>query len=425
MIGTSRVRDHSTRAVRWPSSRPVASVVGLMVAATMAGPVPAEGSEPVTELAVRLVDPSDDIAVVAGDHGATEVRPMVPAHGLWGLTVHDQQVQDALDDDPRVRWTEIEDAGALPTSSHRTWAWLDEGSGAAASHRTWAWLDEATVHPAEVFTDQPAATTIGLGEAHRTSRGAGTTVAILDTGVDADHPAFGAQVADGGWDLIGDDDRPDDAAAGSGRAAGHGTHVAGLVHLVAPEASLLPFRVLDADGVGSLARTILAIELAVESGADVINLSFGTTAESDVLEDVIDAAQEAGVVVVAAVGNRGADVEEYPARLDDVVAVAAVDATDTAAPFTSDGDWVDVAAPGVDLLGPYPGGRWASWSGTSMAAPLVAGQAALLGAVDGRRSPDAIVDLIDESTVEVTRLGSAIGEGRIDVAGSLTLLLED
>jgi subtilisin family serine protease len=425
MIGTSRVRDHSHTADRWAPSRPVASVAALLMAATMAGPVSAEGSEPVTELAVRLVDASGDIAVVAGDHGATGVRPMVPTHGLWALTVRDEDVQDALDDDPRVRWTEVEDPGALPTSSHRTWAWLDEESGAAASHRTWAWLDEGSVHPAEVVADQPAATTIGLGEAHRTSRGAGTTVAVLDTGVDADHPTFGEQVVDGGWDLIVDDDQPDDAPAGSGRAAGHGTHVAGLVHLVAPEASLLPFRVLDADGRGSLARTILAVELAVESGADVINLSFGTTAESDVLEDVIDAAHEAGVVVVAAVGNRGADVEEYPARLNEVVAVAAVDATDTAAPFTSDGDWVDVAAPGVELLGPYPEGRWASWSGTSMAAPLVAGQAALLRAVDGRRSPDDVVDLIEESAVEVTRLGSAIGEGRIDVAGSLTLLSEE
>jgi subtilisin family serine protease len=230
---------------------------------------------------------------------------------------------------------------------------------------------------------------------------------------------------DGGWDLIDDDAGVDDAAPGEGRAAGHGTHVAGAIHLVAPDAGLLPFRVLDAEGVGSLALTILAIELAVDAGADVINLSLGTVAESDLLEDVIEEAEDGGVVFVAAVGNRGTDVEEYPARLDEVVAVAAVDGTDTAAPFSSDGNWVDVAAPGVELLGPYPGAGWASWSGTSMAAPLVAGQAALLRSLDRGRSAEDVVDLIDGSAVEVSRTGSAIGEGRIDVAASVAMMLED
>jgi thermitase len=121
----------------------------------------------------------------------------------------------------------------------------------------------------------------------------------------------------------------------------------------------------------------------------------------------------------AAAGNWADDLEEYPARFDGVVAVAAVDDDDRAAPFTSDGDWIDLAAPGVELLGPYPDGGWAGWSGTSMAAPLVSGQAALLRSLAPSKSAHDIVDLIDETTVEVTRAGSAIGVGRIDVAASI------
>ncbi len=303
-----------------------------------------------------------------------------------------------------------------------------------ASHRSWAWADDerdlADVH--DDFVGGSLYTHLGLDAAHAAMTGdddvppgAGTTIALLDTGLDATHPAFtGAVVADG-FDLVDDDDQPDEAAPGAGSAVGHGTHVAAQAHLIAPGATLLPIRVLDADGGGSLATLILGIELAVAAGADVINVSLGTAAESDVLEDLIEEAEEDGVVFVAAAGNREGDVEEYPARFNEVVAVAAVDARDVATDFTSDGDWIDVAAPGVKLLGPYPDGGVASWSGTSMAAPLVAGQAALLRSLDPHRSAEDIVDVIDATVVPVTRTGSAIGEGRIHVGASIEYLLHD
>jgi subtilisin family serine protease len=360
----------------------------------------------------------------------------VAEHGLWVLTFGDRTqakgAPDAFEDLPGVRWSVPHLQAAAPVASHRSWAWAD----VEAHHRSWAWADVDASHRSWAWADgevadqglvalwqrSPLTTTLGLAEAHRNGRGSGTVVAVLDTGLDVGHPALAGADVRRGFDLVGGDEP---GAGWIDPGPGHGTAVAALVHLVAPDAGLLPIRVLDQDGRGSLATLILGIELATAAGVDVINLSLGTDAESEVLERVVEDAEEAGIVLVAAVGNRGADVEEYPARYDEVVAVAAVDGTDTAAPFTSDGDWIDLAAPGVDLLAPATAGGWAWWSGTSLAAPLVSGQAALLRGLDPARSAEDVVDLIDETVVEVERLDSAIGEGRIDVAASVRALLDE
>lgn len=402
------------------SHRPVIVLAAALLASCMmAWPAPVVASPPSAGVAVRII-PEVDVHDLAADHVAIGITSIVATHGLWRLETPDidarDDLLDDLEDDPRVRWAVPDVAGELPSASFRTWAWADGITG--ASER-------------ESWREQPVHRSLGLTEAHAASQGAGVTIAILDGGIDRAHPAFAAaSFLDGGWDLVDDDaDTSEPAAADpSTGAIGHGTAVAGLAHLVAPEASLLAFRVLDADGVGSLATMILGIELAVEAGADVINLSFGTPVASETLERVIDDAHERGVVFVAAAGNRGTDVQEYPARLNDVIAVAAVDDTDTAAPFTSDGNWVDLAAPGVGLLAPGPARTWALWDGTSMAAPLVAGQAAILRSLDrssgGNRSADDIADVIDDSVIDVTRRDSAIGEGRIDVGASVHALLE-
>ena len=413
-----------------PRSR--ASVALVVLAAVLASLLPASPPAVASasaghahEVAVRIA-PGADIDGLAAAVGADASRPLVAGHGLWLLAFTERSLAedapDELEDLPGVRWSVPHEQAEAPVASHRSWAWAE----VEAHHRSWAWAEEELTEQQLVglWRRSPLADTLGLAEAHRAGRGDGAVVAVLDTGLEVGHPALAGADVRPGWDLVAGD-QPEPGTGWGDAAPGHGTAVASLVHLVAPEAALLPIRVLDHEGRGSLATLILGIELAVEAGVDVINLSLGTDAESDVLEQVVEEAEAAGIVLVAAVGNRGEDVEEYPARSNEVVAVAAVDWNDTAAPFTSDGDWIDLAAPGVALPAPAADGAWAWWSGTSVAAPLVAGQAALLLGLEPDRRAEDVVDLIETTVVEVERLDSAIGEGRIDVAASVRALLDD
>lgn len=245
-----------------------------------------------------------------------------------------------------------------------------------------------------------------LPEAHGSTTGGGVNVAVLDTGADLDHPALaghwrrsgGAVV---GYDFVDNDADPHEVGTTANAGYGHGTHVAGLVALSAPGAKIMPLRVLDEDGVGNVWVLAEALNWAVANGADVINLSLGTTRETSLLKDIIGgiscdvndgddcAANEGrGVVVVAASGNGGDGTPEYPAaeKHEGLLAVAASTQDDTLAPFATRGSWVDLMAPGERVLSTVPGGAYSTWSGTSMAAPLVAGEAALLRAQCGSLS---------------------------------------
>lgn len=248
------------------------------------------------------------------------------------------------------------------------------------------------------YAGQWAPTTIGLAAAHRLSRGRGTTVAVLDTGVDGTHPALHDHLV-AGYDFVDDDADPREEGAfnpadPANIAFGHGTHVAGLVALVAPEARIMPIRVLKPDGSGNIWVLAEALRYAVDHGANVINMSLGTTRQTDLLDDLLndlscsdDDPEEqctnprmSGVVIVAAAGNGGNTVPEYPAAEDqhELLAVAASTPSDTLASFSTRGSWIDIAAPGEQIVSTVPGGGYGAWSGTSMAAPLVAGAAALI-----------------------------------------------
>ena len=149
------------------------------------------------------------------------------------------------------------------------------------------------------------------------------TVAVLDTGIDASHPVLRERTV-GGYDYIGDDDDPteqrqredEDDNGLTDMSYGHGTFVAGLVGLVAPEASIMPMRVLDSDGFGNVVVIAQAMRDAAQDGADVINLSFGTESSrsSPVLERAIDDVREDGAMVVVSAGNRGSDKPLYPGQ---------------------------------------------------------------------------------------------------------------
>lgn len=241
------------------------------------------------------------------------------------------------------------------------------------------------------YTSQYAIENLNLPAAHERARGAGSVVAVIDTGVQLNHRELRGSLTQARYDFIGDDSVPADT--GNGRdddgevdeMVGHGTHVAGIVRLAAPEATIMPLRALDPDGVGNVFVLGEAINYAAKKGADVVNLSLGASRESEFLEDILENVAEGeegmpgGVVVVAAAGNENVSTPRYPAAGDDdVLAVASVNKNRKKSTFSNYGRWVDVSVPGRDIYSPFPKGQYALWSGTSMATPFVAGLAALL-----------------------------------------------
>lgn len=212
--------------------------------------------------------------------------------------------------------------------------------------------------------------------------GANVNVAVIDSGVDYTHSDLWWNYH-GGYDFVNDDDYPMDDH-------GHGTHVAGTIAAynypgvgVAPRASIYALKVLSASGSGDYADIVAAIQWCVTNDIDIANLSLGSKGDPGVtVQEACDNAYTAGVLVVAAAGNEGrpngkGDTVIYPARYDSVIAVAASDSSDRRASFSSTGPAVELIAPGVGILSTIPNDGYASWSGTSMASPHVAGVAAL------------------------------------------------
>lgn len=222
---------------------------------------------------------------------------------------------------------------------------------------------------------------------------------------------------------------------------GHGTAVAGLIHLVAPQAKILPINAFGPNGQATPAAIAAAIRYAISHHANVINLSFTSPQRYTAIEAAVAAAQAHGVVVVAAAGNSGVDTPFYPAALPGVLSAGAIDGCGAAAPAPCLADPfllragfsnydppagildADVAAPGVRLLTTFPGFGliWAEASGTSFSAALVSGEAALLVQLGQTRRE--IVNEI-EGTADPAILGDAdggLGHGLIQILGALRL----
>lgn len=265
------------------------------------------------------------------------------------------------------------------------------------------------------YVAQWAPQAMRLPQAHALSQGAGVRVAVLDTGVDATHPALAGKLVPG-YDFVDGDTDPSEVFAPGSLSYGHGTHVTGLVALAAPASKIMPLRVLDPQGMGNawvLAEAMLhAVDPdhnpATNDGVQVINMSLGSTSRThlfDALSQLVACAIPAptdpantftdpsynldrqrcnafgGATVVAAAGNDGSkDIRQYPAAEGayGLLPVTASNAQRGLAAFANFGSWVDLAAPGDGITSTMVGGGYATWSGTSMAAPLAAGAAALL-----------------------------------------------
>lgn len=237
---------------------------------------------------------------------------------------------------------------------------------------------------------------------------ASVVVAVIDTGIDLSHPDLANNVWTNVEEISGngiDDDnngfvddvhgfdfsnRDNDPSDDNG----HGTHCAGIIGASGNNAegiaginwsvSLMPLKFLDGSGAGSTSDAIDAIDYAIQNGAKVISASWGGPSNSLALQSAIGRARDAGVLFVAAAGNDGSNTDVYPNYpsgypLDNVISVAASNAQDTLASFSNYGvTSVDIAAPGVNIVSTYPGGGYATLSGTSMATPHVAGLAGLV-----------------------------------------------
>ena len=287
---------------------------------------------------------------------------------------------------------------------------------------------------------QYAASALGLSCAATISLGEGTTVAIIDTGAQLDNPVLQSNFEGvKHYDFVDNDRNPTERAVGldedgdglKDELIGHGTHVAGIVDLVAPEAKIMPLRVLSTEGYGEAFTIAKAIVYAQSKGADVINLSLGSPDYSKLLDEVISDATESGVVVAAAAGNERRSLPQYPAAGDGalasaegLLAVTAVDKDKKKAGFANYGSWVDIAAPGVDIRSAYPVDQYAYWSGTSMATPFVAGQAALIHSVAPSLDSVGIEKTIRLSAKKYLLADplylSQLGAGHADVCASLS-----
>jgi thermitase len=308
--------------------------------------------------------------------------------------------------------------------------YINENPEDGSTDRIYGWGDGGS----STMRDQNSARTLQLQSAHGLSQGAGTLVAILDTGVQLNHPALSSSIESLGYDFVDNDLQPTDEANGldddgDGRVDelyGHGTHIAGIVHLVAPEARLLPLRVLNSDGRGNNFRTASAIVYAAQRGADAINLSLGTPHQSLLLRDAVNEAARLGAVVVAAAGNLNTDAKQYPAAEACAIAVTSINAYDKKSSFANYGGWIGVVAPGEDIYSIVPVDGYVSWSGTSMATPFVAGQAALLRGANPQLTLNQVGLLIGGTAHSLDNKNPAyrtqLGEGRIDFLASLEAL---
>jgi subtilisin family serine protease len=298
------------------------------------------------------------------------------------------------------------------------------------------------------YANQPGAAMVEVQQAQAAFgvTGAGT-VAMIDTGVDTQHPAL-VPVLVPGYNFINntpsgsemgdvnestaavlDGGSPAPAVVNSSTIAvvnestaavldggpysafGHGTMTAGVVHLVAPTANIMPLKAFSANGTGSLSDIIRATYYAVANGGNVISMSFSFNSYSEEMARAINYANRNGVICVASAGNSGEDVTVYPAGLNHVMGVASVSDFDTRSSFSNYGPDVWVAAPGEGVISTYPYGTYSAGWGTSFSAPFVSGTAALLINV----SPNINQQAAAAAIANAQWISSGMGNGLLNI----------
>lgn len=394
------------------------------------------GGEAVPRQIVVKLEPGVEIGTINNDerYRTTTIEKLLGSRSIYLLKVpkskNPARVLELMQNDGRLIYAE---------PNFRTEA--PEGDARTRAHPGGTPVPSSDSAP---YSNQYAIQNLNLPAAHQITRGAGSVVAVLDTGVQPKHPTLADNLTQARYDFIGDDRVPADAPNGLDdnndgevdETVGHGTHVAGIVRLAAPRARIMPLRTLNSDGRGDVFVLAEAISYAARNGADVVNLSLGASRQSDFLDDIFENAIEGeeglsgGTVIVASAGNENTSARRYPAAEEDVLAITSVDEERSKSSFANYGGWVDAAAPGSNVYSTFPRSRYSLWSGTSMATPFVSGQAALLydrvpmaGADDdrGEYRVECITGTIRNSAQALgdTSLGN---KGHADAAASLNYL---
>jgi subtilisin family serine protease len=315
-----------------------------------------------------------------------------------------------------------------------------------------------------LYLSQPAASIVRLWDAQTTFKVTGTgVVAIIDTGVDTNHPvlknnlvpgfdfvhgiASGSEMADLSQSTAAILDQSTAAILDQSTAAildqstaaildqstaaildtlhlppafGHGTMVAGVVHLVAPSAKIMPLKAFRGDGTADLSNILRAIYYAADHGARFINMSFSLFTGSTELRRAIGYANNKSVIMIASAGNTGTSFVSNPAAMAKVIGVASTSNADQRSTFSSYGTGVWVAAPGEKIITTFPGGHYAAVWGTSFSAPLVTGTASLLVQVD----PTDEYSGVSKGVANAKPLTPDLGNGRLDIYRAVRFALQ-
>lgn len=374
---------------------------------------------------VRLAGGAD-IAGVNADFGI-ETIDQIAGQQLFLLRLpsgsNEPQFAQLLEDDPRVAWAELNFVDQAPEGSPRRFF---PSSG-------------KYVPQPGTMNQAYAPGLIGFAAVECVD-GRGVSVAVIDTGLDADHPYFANTTVRDAWNAFSNQDgagnvddignaEDDDGDTVIDEMTGHGTHVAGIVAQAAPGAAIVPIKALDSDGVGQAFYLARAIYYALDRNVDVMNLSLGSTANTRIVREAASDALGAGIFVAAAAGNSSSTgPREFPATLDGVFGVAATDQQDRAAAFSSTHASLDLSAPGVGIVAAFPpnqppanpiGSEFVTWSGTSMATPWVAGAAALLLERRPQWTPEQVADRLRTSAAPIAGSPAGMGAGRLDVAAAV------
>ena len=332
----------------------------------------------------------------------------------------------------------------------------------ALSNKTTVNYYGSTVRAA--YVNQPAASQIQLQQAQQAFPTGGPIVAVIDTGVDPTHPALAGSLI-GGYDFTRNqpgvpnellDLNPSSASVlsqssvvptsqktqpfvlsqstvvildqstvvildgGNGIPSdfGHGTMVAGLIHLVAPTALIMPLKAFQSDGSASLSDIVRAIYYATDNGAKVISMSFDTETPSPALSAAIQYANNQGVVCVAAAGNEGEQEVVYPAGFQNVIGVGSSTGADGRSTFSNFGvPSVFTTAPGEALITAFPGNNYSGVWGTSFSTALVAGAVAIMTQMSPSATYGSVTDPLENG--HPINQGLGLGESRLDVFSSL------